>query len=130
MSVIDSTRKQRALSSANSAVSPDLPARAPPGAPRLFASVYRNGFAELARDAQQLVAMLVADADGERHRDDAAAHRRPEAVEELLVVAEEDDHLVAALRAHRLQVMQDPERARIDLAVAARGARHSRLRRR
>ncbi len=45
------------------------------------------------------------------------AHRGPEAVEKLLVVAEEDDHLVAALRTHRLQVVQNPERARINLAV-------------
>ena len=44
--------------------------------------------------------------------------RRPEAVEELLVVAQEDDQLVAALRAHGLQVVQDAERARVDLAVA------------
>ena len=43
-----------------------------------------------------------------------AAQKR---VEELLVVAEEDDQLVAALRAHGLQVVQDPDGARIYLAV-------------
>ena len=62
--------------------------------------------------------MLVADPDGERHGDDAAGERRPESVQELLVVVEKDDELVAALRAERLQVMQDPERAGVDLSEA------------
>ena len=62
--------------------------------------------------------MLVADADGERHGHDAARDRGPERIEELLVVREEDDELVAAPRAHRLQVVQDSERARVHLAVA------------
>jgi len=44
------------------------------------------------------------------NRDDAAADRGPEPVEELLVAAQENDHLVAALRAHGLQVVQDAER--------------------
>src|ERR1700736_5356324 len=61
--------------------------------------------------------MLVADADGQRHRRDAAADRGPEAVEELLVAAQENDHLVAALRAHGLQVVQDAERPRVHVAV-------------
>ena len=62
--------------------------------------------------------MLVADADGERNRHDAARDRGPEGIQELLVVGEENDHLVAALSALRLQVMQDPERARMHLAEA------------
>ena len=62
--------------------------------------------------------MLVADADGERYRHDAAGDRGPEGVQELLVVGEENDQLVAALSASCLQVMQDSERARIHLAEA------------
>ena len=61
--------------------------------------------------------MLVADAYGKRHRDDAAADGRPEAVEELLVVAQENDHFVAALRAHGLQVVQDAEGTRVHISV-------------
>ncbi len=61
--------------------------------------------------------MLVADADRERHRHDAAADRGPKAVEKLLVVAQEDDDPVAARGAHRLQVVKYAERARKDLAV-------------
>src|SRR5262249_5486896 len=73
-------------------------------------------FAELARDAQQLVAVLVADAERHRHGNDAAEHRTPEGVDELLVVAEEQDQLVAALRAELLQVIQNAEGALIELA--------------
>ncbi len=72
--------------------------------------------AELARDAQQLVAVLVADAERHRHRNDAAEDRRPEGVDELLVAAQEQDQLVAAARAEALQVIQDPERALVELA--------------
>ncbi len=55
-----------------------------------------EGLAELARDAQQLVPVLVADAERHRHRHDAAEQRGPERVDELLVVGEEQDQLVAA----------------------------------
>ena len=74
--------------------------------------------AELLRDAQQLVLVLVADAERHRHRHDAAEHAGPEGVEELLVVGEIDDELVAGLRAELLQVEQDAERALVQLAVA------------
>ena len=117
MSVIDSTRKQRESRSAMSSLSPASAASACRRS-RFFASVYRYGLAELARDAQELVPVLVADADGERHGHDAAGDRGPERIEELLVVDQKDDELVAALRAERLQVVQDPERAGMDLAVA------------
>jgi hypothetical protein len=63
------------------------------------------------------VAVFVADADGQRHGHDAAAHCGPKAVEELLVVVEEDDELVAALCAERLQVMQYPHRPGIQFAI-------------
>ena len=74
-------------------------------------------FAELARDPQQLLPVLVADSHGERHGHDAAGERRPESVQELLVVVEEDDDLVAALRAERLQVVQNSERTGVHVAV-------------
>ena len=77
-----------------------------------------EGLAELARDAQQLVAVLIADAERHRHGDDAAEHRGPERIDELLVVAEEEDQLVAAARTEALQVMQDAERARVQLVIA------------
>jgi len=48
------------------------------------------------------VAVLVGDADRERHRHDAAAERGPKAVDELLVVVEKDDELVAVVRAELL----------------------------
>ena len=73
--------------------------------------------AELLRDAQQLVLVLVADAERHRHGHDAAEHSRPERVEELLVVGEIDDQLVARLRAELLQVEQDAERALVELRV-------------
>ena len=66
--------------------------------------------AELARDAQQLVPVLVADAEGDRHRHDAAEEAGPERVDELLVAADVQDQLVAGLRAEALQMVQDAER--------------------
>ena len=53
--------------------------------------------AELAGHPQELVPMFVADADGQRHRDDAAADGGPKTVHELFIVVEENDQLVAAL---------------------------------
>ena len=81
------------------------------------------GLAELARDAQQLVAMLVADAERHRHRHDAAQDRGPEGVDELLVVAQEQDQLVAAARAEALQVVEDAEGAFVELARSSPRAR-------
>src|SRR5579863_6915525 len=60
--------------------------------------------------------MLVADAECDGHWNDAAVDRRPEGVEELLVVAEKDDQLVARARAESLQMVQDPECALAQLA--------------
>src|SRR6185437_7621395 len=74
--------------------------------------------AELAGDAQQLVAVLVADAERDGHGHDAAEQGGPEGVDELLVAAEEEDQLVAAARAEALQVMEDAERAGVQLLVA------------
>ena len=73
--------------------------------------------AELARDAQELVPVLVADADRERHRHDAAGNGGPVAVQELLVVVQEDDQLVAASRSHALQVIEDARGALVELGV-------------
>ena len=77
-----------------------------------------EGLAQLARDAQQLVPVLVADADGHGHRDDAAQHRAPECIDELLVVVQQQDHPVAGLGAQLLQVVQDAQRALVQFAVA------------
>src|SRR5262249_5150155 len=60
--------------------------------------------------------MLIADAERNRHGNDPAEHRRPERVDELLVVAEEQDELVPALRPELLQVIQNAERALMQLA--------------
>src|SRR5579863_5437087 len=76
--------------------------------------------AQLARDAQQLAAVLVTEARGYRHRDDAAEHCRPEGVDELLVAGQEQDQLVARPGAEALQVMQDAERALVQLPEAHR----------
>ena len=54
--------------------------------------------------------MLVADADRERHGDDAARQRGPEPVDERLVAVEEDDQPVAPPGAELLQAAQDAER--------------------
>ena len=62
--------------------------------------------------------MLVADAERDRHRHDSAEDRRPEGVDELLVVAEEQDQLVAAAGAEALQVIEDAERALVELGEA------------
>ena len=74
--------------------------------------------AELAGDAQQLVPVLVADAERQRHRDDAAQQRRPERVDELLVASQEEDQLVAAAGTETLQVIEDAERASVQLLKA------------
>ena len=76
-----------------------------------------EGLAELARDAQELVTVLVADTEGDRHGHYPAEHRGPERIDELLVAAEKEDQLVAAARPEALQVMEDAERARIQLLV-------------
>ena len=60
--------------------------------------------------------MLIADAERHRHGNDPAQHGRPEGVDERLIAAEEENQLVAAPRAQALQVMQDAERALIELA--------------
>ena len=67
--------------------------------------------AELLRDAQQLVLVLVADPDGDRHRHDAAVKAGPVRVDELLVARNVQDQVVARLGADTLQVKQDAERA-------------------
>ncbi len=59
--------------------------------------------------------MFVADTQRDRYGDDPAEHGRPESVDELFVVTQEQDQLVAAAGADALQVMQDPERALVEL---------------
>ena len=76
-----------------------------------------NGVPSFLRDAQQLVLVLVADAQRHRHRHDAAQHRRPERVEELLVVVQQQDHPVTGTRSELLQVMQDAQCALVQLTV-------------
>ena len=62
----------------------------------------QEGLAEFAGDPQQLQSMFIADADRERHGHDAASDGGPETVQELLVVVEENDQLVAIARPQRL----------------------------
>ena len=87
-----------------------------------------EGLAELACDAQQLVAVLVADAERDRHWNDAAEQRGPERVDELLVAAQEEDQFVAAARTETLQVMEDAERALVQLLIDSRRERRARPR--
>jgi hypothetical protein len=54
----------------------------------------------------------------DRHRDDAAEQRRPERVDERLVAGEKQQQPVAGPGAELLQVMQDAERALVELAIA------------
>jgi hypothetical protein len=75
-----------------------------------------EGLPSLRHDAQQLVAMLIADTERHRHRNDAAQYRGPEGIDERLIVAEEQDQLVAAPRAQALQVVQDAQRALVEFA--------------
>ena len=79
--------------------------------------------AQLLRDAQQLVLVFVADADGHRHRHDAAVQAGPVGVDELLVARDVQDQHVAGPGADALQVVQDAERA---LAQFREGAGSSR----
>ncbi len=74
-------------------------------------------FTELARHPQEFVTVLVADAQCDRDRHYAADDRRPESVDELLVVTQEQNELVAALGANPLQVIQDAEGALVQLPV-------------
>ena len=87
-----------------------------------FAVGVEVGTAELSRDAQQFVAMLVADAKRHRHRNNAAQHRGPEGIDERFIAAEEQDELVAAARAEALQVMQDAQGALVELRRRTRCA--------
>ena len=73
---------------------------------------------QLRRDAQQLVAVFVADAGRHRHGHDAAEDAGPERVDEGFVAAEEQQQPVAGPCAELLQVMQDAERAFVQLAIA------------
>ena len=110
ISVIDSTRKQREARSLIRAVSP-ASAASVRSRSRFFESVYRYGSPSLraTRSSFNRCSSLMPTASGTGTM--PPAQRRPEAVQELLVVAEKDDDLVAALRTDRLQVVQDPERA-------------------
>ena len=65
--------------------------------------------AQLPRDAQQLVLVFVADADGDWHGHDAAVEAGPVGVDELLVARDVQDDVVARLRADALQVEQDAQ---------------------
>jgi len=107
MSSRSSTRKARVRSPSNTALSPVCAAKVPMRS-SARRSVYRKGSTEPARDAQQLVAVLVADAQRHGHGNDAAEDRGPKHVDELLVVAEEQDQLVAAARAESLQWYRIP----------------------
>ena len=77
--------RRASASSLNNSVSPACSANVPMRSsdPALGVDVR---VAELARDSQELVTMLVADAGRDRHRDDAAEDRRPEGIDELFVV--------------------------------------------
>ena len=72
---------------------------------------------ELGQDPEQLEAMLVADADRDRHGHDAAEQRGPERNDELLVRFREYDQLVAGLHAARLQRPEQRRRALPELRV-------------
>ncbi len=76
---------------------------------KFFASVYSRGLPSLRATRSSLWRCSSLMPHREGHGHDAAAYGGPEAVEELFVVAQENDHLVAALRAHALQVVQDAE---------------------
>jgi hypothetical protein len=76
-----------------------------------------EGVPKLRGDAQQLVAVLVADARSHRHGDDAAEDAGPEGVDECGVVGEEQQHAIAGAGAAVLQRSQDTERTLVQLAV-------------
>src|ERR1700722_6985176 len=61
--------------------------------------------------------MLVADAERDRYRDDAPDNRRPESIDELFVVTDEQNELVTATGTDPLQVIQDTERTLVQLGV-------------
>jgi hypothetical protein len=66
---------------------------------------------QLTRDPEELVLVLVADADGHGHRDDAAVQAGPVGIEKLLVGRDMQYQPVTRLCARALQVMEDAERA-------------------
>ena len=66
---------------------------------------------------QQTHALLFGVADCDRHGDDAPELARPERVDELLVARKEQDHLGTRSRPLRLEVMEQRERAVVDLGV-------------
>ena len=127
MSSRSSTRKVRDRRPSNSCVSPTCAANAADALKRAALGV-EVGLAQAARDPQQLVTVLVADAERHRHRHDAAEDRRPEDIDELLVVAEEQDQLVAAAGTEPLQVIEDAERALVELGKRDAARSRSRLR--
>ncbi len=99
MSVMDSTRKQRDLRSSKSSVSPTSGASAARRS-RFLASVYSSGLPILRATRSSLwrCSSLMPTASGTGTIPPHSAG--PESVEKLLVVVQENDHLVAALRAH------------------------------
>jgi hypothetical protein len=64
------------------------------------------------------VPVLVADADGDRNRHDAAEHGGPEGIDELFVAAQEEDELVAGARAELLEMREDAERPTVQVGEA------------
>ena len=78
--------------------------------------------AHLPEYAEELEAMLIADADGDRDRDYAAQYCSPERNNELLVRLAEYDELVTRLDAALLQSGQQLQRA-----IPQRGKCHARL---
>ena len=62
--------------------------------------------------------MLVADADGHRHRHDAAQHCGPEGIDKLLIAVQQQNDLVARLSAQLLQMMQQTQCAVVELRKA------------
>src|SRR5680860_1538941 len=72
---------------------------------------------ELSENPEQLVAVLVADAGGDRHRHDPAQLTGPENLDETLIIVQQNDQLIAALQAVTLQPVKLSARACKQIAV-------------
>ncbi len=74
--------------------------------------------AQFFRYIEYLASMLVADANGQRHRNNAAKLTRPKHVHHLLIVIQEQDQVVTPPHIFLLQQVKQTERALIQVLIA------------
>ena len=88
---------------------------------KCFAIGKQKWVAQLARDAQQFVTMLIANAECDRYWNHAAKYGAPKTLDEMFVVIDENNQLVAGLAALLLDAMQNGQCALFQLGKNSLG---------